>query len=162
MTFVVACSCTLDLLGVRSAKRAWRHVLCNELRSPLGSVTQFSSDHCFDRPILARRPQPKRRVSRVLFLLVAVVVVGNALVGERGLVAMLRASYDLSELSASIGALRRENSALREEVRALSDEPRRIEALARRELGLIRPGERLFIVSAVPSDDVAIPESLRP
>jgi cell division protein FtsB len=97
-----------------------------------------------------------------LFLLVAVVVVGNALVGERGLVAMLRASYDLSELSASIGALRRENSALREEVRALSDEPRRIEALARRELGLIRPGERLFIVSAVPSDDVAIPESLRP
>lgn len=137
-------------------------MLCNELRYPPGSVTESSSDHCFDRPILARRPQPKRRVSRVLFLLVTVVVVGNALVGERGLVAMLRVSSDLSELSARIGELRRENSVLREEVRALSDEPRRIEALARRELGLIRPGERLFIVSAAPSDDVAIPEALRP
>lgn len=125
-------------------------------------MTQSSSDHYFDRPILPRRPQPKRRVARVVFLLVAVLLVGNALVGERGLVAMLRANYDLSELSARIGELRRENSALRAEVRALSDEPRRIEALARHELGLIRPGERLFIVSAAPTDDVTHPEALRP
>ena len=40
--------------------------------------------------------------------------------------------------------------ALRGEVRLLREEPSRLEELARRELGLIRPGERLFIVPTEP------------
>ena len=70
----------------------------------------------------------------------------DALVGERGLLAMRRARRQYSELSASIVQLRAENVRLREEARRLREDPTAIEELARRELGLIRPGEKVFIV----------------
>ena len=44
--------------------------------------------------------------------------------------------------------LRAENDGLREDVRRLREEPRTIEELARGQLGLIHPGEKLFIVTA--------------
>ena len=45
---------------------------------------------------------------------------------------------------------RTENDRLREQIRRLSGEdPTAIEEIARRELGLIRPGERLFIIRDV-------------
>ena len=40
----------------------------------------------------------------------------------------------------------RENARLREDVRRLRFDPGTIEALARKELGLIKPGEVLFII----------------
>ena len=42
--------------------------------------------------------------------------------------------------------MRQENAALREEARRLKDDLSTIESLAREELGLIRPGEVLFIL----------------
>lgn len=81
-------------------------------------------------------------------MLVAVVLVGNAIVGERGLIAMIRAADESASLAQMIEVLRAENDGLREGVRQLREEPRIIEELARGELGLIRPGEKLFIVTA--------------
>ena len=43
-----------------------------------------------------------------------------------------------------------ENAKLRETARRLKDDPSAIEEIARRELGLIKPGERVFIVKDVP------------
>ena len=71
----------------------------------------------------------------------------NALVGERGLLATLTANREHNQLLAFITTLRGENAALRRQMQLLRDEPRAIEELARRELGLIRPGEQLFIVT---------------
>ena len=45
-----------------------------------------------------------------------------------------------------LAATRQENSRLREQVRRLKEDPASVEAIAREELGLIRPGEMLFIV----------------
>jgi cell division protein FtsB len=59
---------------------------------------------------------------------------------------MLRARRQYDELSASIARQRAENIRLREEARRLRDDPSAIEELARRELGLIRPGEKVFII----------------
>jgi cell division protein FtsB len=98
-----------------------------------------------------RSPQPKRtaqakRIGRFLVLLVALVLIVDGLVGDRGLVAMLRARRQYDELSASTARQRAENARLREEARRLRDDPSAIEEIARRELGLIRPGEKVFIV----------------
>jgi cell division protein FtsB len=46
----------------------------------------------------------------------------------------------------SISALRVENARLRENARRLREDPSAIEALARRELGLMRRGEILFVI----------------
>jgi cell division protein FtsB len=83
-------------------------------------------------------------------MLVALLVAVDALVGDRGLLAMLRARKEGEELSATIARERAENARLREDARRLADDPAAIEEVARRELGLIRPGERVFIVKDIP------------
>lgn len=93
-----------------------------------------------------------------LLILITCVLAANALVGERGLLAALSADREYRQLSARILTLQNENGALRGEVRLLREEPSRLEELARRELGLIRPGERLFIVPAEPSPVVQVVE----
>jgi cell division protein FtsB len=86
----------------------------------------------------------------LLLLVVGGAIIVDGLVGERGLVAMLRARQEYDELSAIIGRQRTENARLREEARRLSEDPAAIEEVARRELGLIKPGERLFIIKDIP------------
>ena len=85
-----------------------------------------------------------------LLLLFATVIVIDALVGDQGLVALLRARRDYDALAASVRQQRTENERLREEIQRLLEDPATIEEIARRELGLIRPGERLFIVKDLP------------
>jgi cell division protein FtsB len=97
-----------------------------------------------------QRPTRNRRIVHLLLIFVASVIVVDGLVGERGLLAMLRARHEGDQLSASIARQRAENARLREEARRLRDDPAAIEEIARRELGLIRPGERVFIVKDVP------------
>ncbi|HSK10800.1 MAG TPA: septum formation initiator family protein [Vicinamibacterales bacterium] len=79
-------------------------------------------------------------------MFVTLVLVINALVGDRGLMETLRARRQHQELVLAIERLRAENQRLREEARRLKSDPATIEALARQELGLIRPGELLFII----------------
>ena len=91
-------------------------------------------------------PATRRRTLQMLLVFVTLVLVINALVGERGLTETLRARRQHQELVTSIERLRAENARLREEARRLRSDPSTIEALARQELGLIKPGEMLFIV----------------
>lgn len=70
----------------------------------------------------------------------------DAVVGDRGLLAMLRARRQYDELAATIARQRADNARLREEARRLREDPDAIEEVARRDLGLIRPGEKVFIV----------------
>ena len=87
----------------------------------------------------------------VSLLLLAVLIVVDALVGDRGLLAMLDARRQHSELAATIARQRAENARLREEARRLREDPSAIEEIARRDLGLIRRGETLFIVKDLAS-----------
>jgi cell division protein FtsB len=91
-------------------------------------------------------PAKRRRTLQMLLIFVTLVLVINALVGERGLMETLRARQQHQELVASIERLKTENGRLREEARRLRTDPGTIEALARQELGLIKPGEMLFII----------------
>jgi cell division protein FtsB len=86
-------------------------------------------------------------------LFIASVIVADGLVGDRGLLAMLRARQEYEALATTIMRLRADNARLRDEARRLREEPAAIEEVARRELGLIRPGEKVFIIK-----DVSPPE----
>jgi cell division protein FtsB len=77
---------------------------------------------------------------------VTLVLVADALVGEKGLVESMRARRQYRDVAAALESMRRENGRLRESVRQLRDDPGAIESLAREQLGLIRPGEVLFII----------------
>ena len=88
----------------------------------------------------------RRKTLQLLLAFVTLVLVIDALVGEKGLLETMRARRQHAELTASIDRLRGENAQLREETRRLREDPSAIESLARQELGLIRPGEVLFIV----------------
>jgi cell division protein FtsB len=113
-------------------------------------VSQDQSDRTPHQP--AGRPgQPgrKRRIVQFLLIFVAIVIVVDGLVGERGLLAMLRARRQHDDLAATIAREQAENARLREEARRLREDPVAIEEIARRDLGLIRPGEKVFILKDV-------------
>ena len=65
--------------------------------------------------------------------------------GEKGLLETVKKRQEFKVLEQSIRQARAENEMLREEAKRLRSDPAAIEDLARRELGLIRPGEHLFI-----------------
>jgi cell division protein FtsB len=105
-----------------------------------------------------------------VLLLVAILLLANAILGERGLVALARAERDLAGIRAAVDALHLENIRLHHYTRTLSENTRSVEMLARGELGMIRPGEQLFIVKTTtleeqrpnsPDRAAALPESAR-
>jgi cell division protein FtsB len=99
------------------------------------------------RGSLARRGG---RLARLTLAFVTVVLLVMAVVGEKGLMALLKARRDFAALEQSLVRTRQENARLREDARRLREDPAAIEEQARRELGLIRPGEKLFIVRDAP------------
>ena len=88
----------------------------------------------------------RTRLLNYVLAFVTVVLVVDALVGDKGLLDTMRARRHYSETSASLAQKRHENARLREDIRRLKEDPGAIEALAREQLGLIREGEVLFIV----------------
>ncbi len=85
-----------------------------------------------------------------LLVFITAVLVLNAVFGDNGVLAMMRARRDYARLSAEVARQKEENARLREQVRRLNEDPATIEDLARRQLGLIRPGEKVFIITDVP------------
>lgn len=88
----------------------------------------------------------RRRAVQFLVILVGSVLLIDAFVGDKGLLAMLEAREQYRLLEQSLAEARAENARLREQARRLREDPAAIEEIARRELGLIRPGEKLFII----------------
>jgi cell division protein FtsB len=87
-----------------------------------------------------------RRVARYVLAFVTAILVIDAIFGEKGLVALLKARREFDAVEASLAHARAENARLREHARRLREDPSAIEEIARRELGLIKPGEKLFII----------------
>lgn len=92
-----------------------------------------------------------RRLLHIGLILVAIVIVLDALAGDRGLLAMLRVRGQYNALAATLARERAENARLAEQARRLREDPTAVEEVARRELGLIKPGEKVFIIKDVPA-----------
>ena len=99
---------------------------------------------------------PRRRSGRAVryaLVFIGCVLIVDSLVGDKGLLAMIEARQQYRRLERSLADSRSENARLREEARRLREDPVAIEEIARRDLGLMKPGERLFIVKdVVPAD----------
>jgi cell division protein FtsB len=106
-------------------------------------------------------PEPLRRRSRTVvaapspwrsrllqygLAFVTIVLVVDALIGEKGLIDTIRARRQYRETAVALAQKRAENVRLREEIRRLREDPARIESVAREDLGLMRPDEVVFII----------------
>jgi cell division protein FtsB len=109
------------------------------------------SDRSRQRPTRQAGRGRGRRTLQVLIAFIACVLVVDAIFGERGLLEKMRARREAEALTMEIGRLRQENTRLRDQARRLRDDPRTIEEVARRELGLVRDGELVFVIKDVPS-----------
>ena len=109
------------------------------------AVKKTASDTTTSTP---RRRQ--RRTLQYVVLAIGCLVVIDALVGDKGLLAMIKARQQYRALQQSLNRVKDENVRMRDEARRLREDPTAIEEIARRDLGLIRPGEKLFIVKDLP------------
>lgn len=92
-----------------------------------------------------------RRWLRIALLFCTAALVFNALVGERGLTALMRARRDHEAAARTLEVARQRNQHLRGEVTRLKSDPAAIEEAARRDLGLARKGEVVFFVKDAPA-----------
>jgi len=75
----------------------------------------------------------------------------NAVVGEDGLIAVMQARHGSAALREKLARIQADNARLAEQIERLQHDPAAIEEVARRDLGLIRRGEKVFIVTDLPS-----------
>jgi cell division protein FtsB len=101
-----------------------------------------------------------RRFGPKLLVLATIILIVDALIGDKGLVERLRERQRFNDVKTSLDTLRQENAALREQARRLREEdPSTIESAARKQLGMIKPGEVLFIVKDVDAPPASTPAS---
>jgi len=122
-----------------------------------------------DAPLPLRRRktppvQPSGKGRRLLngaLLFVAIVLTTDALVGDKGFLVTTRARQQAQVEAMRLAALKEENARLREEKRRLNEDPETIEAEARRQLGLAKPGEVMFILRDIHPSEGPRPSSVR-
>ena len=102
-------------------------------------------DTCVETATIVRRRGQGRWVGWLLIFLGGVLLL-DGLLGDHGLATTIRARQERRLAAESVERLKQENAALRDEARRLQEDPATLEAAARRELGLIRPGEILVVV----------------
>lgn len=93
----------------------------------------------------------RRRLVRIGLLIGTGIVLVDAIAGDKGLFVLLRAREESRTLAASVESLRRENQRLIEQKERFLHDPATLEDLARRDLGMIKPGEKLFIIRDLPA-----------
>jgi cell division protein FtsB len=94
------------------------------------------------RPPDRDRPSPFRHLRLAVVFLLALVVV--SVMGNRSLLRLYQMHRDRAALEREIDQVTAANAALAEEVRGLRTDPARVEAIAREELGLVKPGELVY------------------
>lgn len=95
-----------------------------------------------------RLPAPGRARGFAGFILIFItaVMLVDTVFGEKGVLALSKSRRQLDRIERALTEAREENQALRAEARRLREDSSAIEALARGDLGLIKPGEKLFII----------------
>jgi cell division protein FtsB len=110
-------------------------------------------------PQRERRPFSKQ-LRLALLLLVGLAVV--SLVGDRGLVRLYQMHQEKTTLEGEVESLAATIDQLKDEARALRSDAATIEAIAREELGLVKPGELVFQFPTPESARAPMVEGQRP
>ena len=91
-------------------------------------------------------PGLRKKAANLASVIALIALVVGSLFGDRGILHLLTQRERAGALAAEIEALRAENGRLAADITALRSDPRSIERLAREELGLVRPGETVFLI----------------
>jgi len=84
------------------------------------------------------------RLLSMVLLLASVTVTASALIGEHGIPHLIGLRAEREDLGRTAFALLEENARLRDELRRLKKDDLYLEQLARRQLGLVKPGEIVY------------------
>ena len=106
-----------------------------------------------------KRPSLLRHLRLAILFLLALVVA--SVVGNRSLLRLYQMHRDRANLEREIEQLVTANAALAEDVRLLRTDPARVEAIAREELGLVKPGEIVYEFRSTPPPPPPQPEGSR-
>src|SRR5688572_16199757 len=93
----------------------------------------------------------RRRIVESVLVAFGCMVLGGCLIGERGWTAHERARQEARAELMRLHEAQAEAARLRDEMRLLQTDWPTIEDAARRGLGLIKPGEKVFIIKDVPA-----------
>jgi len=117
-----------------------------------GEVTVEASAPTPARPRARRRlvgiEAHQRRQSQIRYglLFISAAFMINALVGDNGMLATMKARKQAQTIQRQLNALREDNQRLKIEMTRLKNDPSAVEEEARKNLGLIRPGETLVVI----------------
>jgi len=128
----------------------------DEAVEPLGGVDAQTGQPA--RPRVRRRVRPgagsgerRKKIWTYGLVLFSAVLMVNALIGEKGYLANLQARREFQQVSESLRQLEAENARLAELAHRLKTDPRALEDAARKQLGLIKPGETLITLRDRPT-----------
>ncbi len=99
----------------------------------------------------------RRKALLLLFWFLTLSLLFNSLFGDMGLIQGYRQRRALARLGRDVRTLRAENGRLEDEIRDLRRNSYRVETIAREKLGLIRPGEIIFLFQDSPPGDAQRP-----
>jgi len=87
----------------------------------------------------------RRRYLTYAVLVVSTILMVNALVGDHGYLATIRGQRDADTLLEQIDKVKQQNRQLADLTYRIKHDPAALEEAARRDLGLIKPGETVII-----------------
>jgi len=86
----------------------------------------------------------KKKVHRKIIILIVITGVIIFLFANKNFQTLLILKKEIAQLKQRIIGLQEENKGLKEELEAMKNDPEYLESMARRELGLIKPGETKY------------------
>jgi len=86
----------------------------------------------------------KKKVHRKIIILIVIVGVIIFLFANKNFQTLLILNKEIAQLKQRIAGLEGENRRLNEELEAMKNDPEYFESMARKELGLIKPGETKY------------------
>ena len=100
-----------------------------------------------DRETEADGGDERARLRLLLCGMASLVLTLGAVFGRHGLLELRQFRLERDRMAAENARLEKENAALAGDVEALRSDPLAIERVAREELGLVRPGEKLILLA---------------
>jgi cell division protein FtsL len=101
---------------------------------------------------LARLREFAKANTRTIFILGFVLLLLQDVFGTHGVVAMRRSQQEAAQIGKEIKQLDDENKQLDQRVKELKSDPHAIEEIARKDVGLARPGDIIFKVTPQSGD----------
>jgi len=89
-------------------------------------------------------PKPLPRRLPIVPVLLALLLLGFALFGDRGILRALQAGRQKAALQEEVRQLEAVNAELRREIESLRNDRRYLEAIARKELGMVKDDELVY------------------